>query len=158
AMGDDVAEPDGEVEDANERRRYGQGSSVVRGACGSGSWRSRLERGNRGRRSAQFQPRAADTQVELDDVGAGDDAQDGRQVGLAEAGVGEQRVGVGSHTRSMYELSRVSTRTLSPVLTNNGTLMVRPVSNWAGFVPPVAVSPLKPGSVCVTSSTTFSGK
>ena len=34
----------------------------------------------------------------------------------------------------MYEPSRVSTRILSPVLTNSGTLIVRPVSRTGGLV------------------------
>jgi len=36
---------------------------------------------------------------------------------------------------------------LSPSFTNKGTLTVAPVSTVAGFVAPVAVLPLIPGSV-----------
>src|SRR5919202_1309188 len=97
-----------------------------------------------------------DGHVELDDVGAGQDRQQVRQLLFGQAGILRQRVA--AHTRSMYEPSRVSTRILSPVLTNNGTWMTLPVSSVAGLVPPVAVSPLKPGSVLVTSSTTLSGR
>ena len=35
--------------------------------------------------------------------------------------------------------------------------MTAPVSSFAGFVPPVAVSPLNPGSVSTTSSSTNVG-
>ena len=40
---------------------------------------------------------------------------------------------------------------------NNGTLTTAPVANVAGLVPPVAVSPRKPGSVSITSITTWFG-
>src|SRR4051812_22934603 len=57
--------------------------------------------------------------------------------------------------RDMYEPERVSTLILSPMLTNSGTFTVAPVSSVAGLLPPPeAVSPLTPGSVCVTSSST----
>ena len=53
---------------------------------------------------------------------------------------------------------RVSTRTLSPMFTNSGTLTWAPVSSVAGFVPPPeAVSPRRPGSVSVTSRSTALG-
>ena len=38
-----------------------------------------------------------------------------------------------------------------------GTLSVKPVSTFAGLVAPVAVLPLKPGAVSVTSKTTWDG-
>ena len=37
--------------------------------------------------------------------------------------------------------------TISPSETNSGTLTTAPVERVAGFEPPVAVSPLTPGSV-----------
>jgi len=37
------------------------------------------------------------------------------------------------------------------MLTKRGTWTTRPVSNVAGLLPPEAVSPLTPGSVCFTS-------
>ena len=44
------------------------------------------------------------------------------------------------------------------MLTNKGTpLTVYPVESVAGLVPPVAVSPLSPGSVSVTSNSTKLG-
>ena len=42
-----------------------------------------------------------------------------------------------------------------PISTNKGTDTVAPVSTVAGLEAPVAVSPLKPGSVSVTSSSTL---
>lgn len=45
----------------------------------------------------------------------------------------------------------------SPLSTNKGTFIVAPVSTVAGLVAPVAVSPLKPGSVSITSSSTKLG-
>ena len=59
--------------------------------------------------------------------------------------------------RSIYSPVLVSIRILSPVLINSGTLISAPVSSVAGFVALVAVSPLKPGSVSVTSSSTKNG-
>ena len=50
-------------------------------------------------------------------------------------------------TRLTYEPSRVSTSTLSPVLTKRGTRISAPVSRVAGLRVLVAVSPLMPGSV-----------
>src|SRR5690606_17263978 len=61
------------------------------------------------------------------------------------------------HTRDRYSLVRVSMRTLSPCSTKSGTCTTSPVSRVAGLVAPVAVSPLKPGSVWVTSSSTKVG-
>ena len=43
---------------------------------------------------------------------------------------------------------------LSPTFTKNGTWTVKPVSTVAGLDPPLAVSPLMPGSVSATSSVT----
>ena len=57
----------------------------------------------------------------------------------------------------------MSTLTFSPVVRNSGTWISAPVSNVAGFVPPVERSPCSPGSVWeITSSTdvgssTYSG-
>src|SRR3954465_13437798 len=59
--------------------------------------------------------------------------------------------------REMYLLSRGSTLTLSPTLTNIGTWTTAPVSSVAGFVTFETVSPLTPGSVSVTVSSTDAG-
>src|SRR5712692_7868314 len=60
-------------------------------------------------------------------------------------------------TRSRYAPVRVSTRIRSPTDTNNGTCTVAPVSNVAGFDPPLTVSPRMPGVVAVTVSSTALG-
>ena len=52
---------------------------------------------------------------------------------------------------------RVSIFNLSPISMNSGTCRVKPVSTVAGLVVLEAVSPLKPGSVAVTSSSTKFG-
>ena len=52
---------------------------------------------------------------------------------------------------------RVSILSLSPVLTNKGTLTCKPVSSFAGLVVLLLVSPLKPGSVSTTESSTNVG-
>ena len=57
----------------------------------------------------------------------------------------------------MYSHVRVSILILSPVLMNRGTLISAPVSTVAGFVAFVAVSPLIPGYVSVTSRSTKYG-
>src|SRR6476660_330829 len=62
-----------------------------------------------------------------------------------------------SLTRSTYSPLLVLTRINSPSFTNKGTITVAPVSTVAGFKVLVAVSPLKPGSLYVTLTTTFSG-
>ncbi len=54
----------------------------------------------------------------------------------------------------MKRPSRVSICRTSPISMNIGTWMVTPVSMVAGLVEPWTVSPLKPGSVSVTSSST----
>ena len=46
---------------------------------------------------------------------------------------------------------------ISPISTNRGTRISAPVSRVAGLVTFVAVSPLKPGSVSVISSSTKLG-
>ncbi len=51
---------------------------------------------------------------------------------------------------SRYSPLRVSTLIMSPTLMKRGTWIVMLVSSFAGLLPPVAVSPLKPGSVSVT--------
>src|SRR5829696_388079 len=56
-----------------------------------------------------------------------------------------------------YSLERVSTLTWSPTLTKSGTCTTTPVSRVAGLVPPVAVSPLRPGSVSETPRSTWAG-
>src|SRR5215212_12156484 len=56
-----------------------------------------------------------------------------------------------------YSLERVSTRTLSPALIKSGTCTTIPVSRVAGLEPPVAVSPLRPGSVSDTPRSTCAG-
>ena len=47
--------------------------------------------------------------------------------------------------------------TSSPSDTNRGTFIIAPVESVAGFVPPVAVSPFTPGSVCVIFRSTKVG-
>ena len=61
------------------------------------------------------------------------------------------------YTRERYSPVLVSILITSSVSTKSGTYTVAPVSTVAGFVAPVAVSPLKPGSVSVTVSSTKSG-
>src|SRR5919107_1250260 len=61
------------------------------------------------------------------------------------------------HTLVRYSLDRVSTLTRSPTLMKSGTCTTTPVSRVAGLVPPVAVSPLSPGSVSETSRSTCAG-
>src|SRR5215211_1692682 len=56
-----------------------------------------------------------------------------------------------------YSLERVSTRTLSSALIKSGTCTTTPVSRVAGLEPPVAVSPLRPGSVSDTPRSTCAG-
>jgi hypothetical protein len=51
----------------------------------------------------------------------------------------------------------VSTLTFSPWLMNSGTWISWPVSRVAGLVRPVALSPARPGSVNVTTSSTEAG-
>jgi hypothetical protein len=46
------------------------------------------------------------------------------------------------YTRSMYAPESVFTRIFAPDSMNSGTFTTSPVSVVAGFVPPVAVSPL----------------
>src|SRR5690606_25679928 len=62
-----------------------------------------------------------------------------------------------SLARPKYSPVRVSTRTTSPIFINKGTLTTAPVVRVAGLVPPWAVSPFKPGSVCTTSNSTWLG-
>src|SRR6266536_4107222 len=50
-----------------------------------------------------------------------------------------------SYTRSTYAPVLVLMRIRSPVVRKSGTCTISPVSVVAGLVPPVAVSPLKPG-------------
>src|SRR5690606_35637442 len=62
-------------------------------------------------------------------------------------------------TRETYSPVRVSTLTTSPSSTNSGTRTTAPVSSFAGFTPPWAVSPRTPGSVStIFSSTKFGGE
>src|SRR5437879_6460500 len=62
-----------------------------------------------------------------------------------------------THTRDWYSPVSVFTRTLSPSLTNGGTLITRPVSSVAGFTCALAVAPLMPGTVSLTSRSTVAG-
>ena len=64
---------------------------------------------------------------------------------------------IGVYALSIYSQVRVSTRILSPSLINSGTRISAPVSTVAGFKVLVAVLPLTPGSVAVTSSSTKLG-
>src|SRR6185312_17094023 len=67
-------------------------------------------------------------------------------------------LGAAHYARAVYSPERVSTRMRSPRSTNSGTWIVAPVSSVAGFVPPLDTeSPRRPGSVCVTSSSTALG-
>src|SRR5829696_6177032 len=67
------------------------------------------------------------------------------------------RQGVAHCTRVRYAPERVSTLIRSPVSTNSGTWTTAPVSTVAGLVAPETRSPLMPGSVSVTSSSTAAG-
>ena len=57
----------------------------------------------------------------------------------------------------MYSHVLVSILKISPIFTNNGTWISKPVSSFAGFPDVVVVFPLNPGSVYVTSSSTNVG-
>src|SRR4029077_10308041 len=59
------------------------------------------------------------------------------------------RSGVGPYTRFLYSWVRVSISTLSPVWTNSGTEICRPVASLALFSTLPEVSPLTAGSVSV---------
>ena len=60
-------------------------------------------------------------------------------------------------TRDWYSPVSVLTRTLSPSLTNGGTWMTRPVSSVAGLTCALAVAPLMPGTVSLTTRSTVGG-
>src|SRR4029079_5067132 len=62
------------------------------------------------------------------------------------------------HTRDWYSPVSVLTRTLSPSLTNEGTLMTRPVSSVAGLTCALAVAPLMPGTVSFTTQPPVGGR
>src|ERR1035437_487571 len=70
----------------------------------------------------------------------------------------ERLRGIGHQTRSTYFPVRVSTRIRSSWLTKSGTSTTSPVSTVAGLNAALAVSPLKPGSVAVTVSSTDVGR
>ena len=57
----------------------------------------------------------------------------------------------------MYSHVLVSIFNTSPMFTNNGTCISKPVSSFAGFPEVVVVFPLNPGSVYVTSYSTNVG-
>ena len=61
------------------------------------------------------------------------------------------------YARETYSASSVLITSESPTFTKNGTWTVNPVSTVAGFDPPLAVSPLMPGSVSTTFSSTVIG-
>src|SRR5438067_13279490 len=61
-------------------------------------------------------------------------------------------------TRWTYLASDVSTRILSPSLTNGGTGTTSPVSRVAGFITELAVAFWMVGSVCVTFKSMVSGR
>src|SRR6476660_4863739 len=83
----------------------------------------------------------------------GGDGADQRLLGeQADRGVDDA-----GHAREMYRASRVSTRITSPTLTNRGTATTAPVSSVAGLVTLETVSPLTPGSVSTTFSSTAAG-
>src|SRR6516162_4390449 len=60
--------------------------------------------------------------------------------------------------RLRYSPVRVSTATISPMLTNGGTVILRPVSSVAGLNWAAAVAPLTDGSVSLTWSSTVAGR
>ena len=60
-------------------------------------------------------------------------------------------------TRDTYSWDRVSIFRISPSSINKGTRTTAPVDNFAGLTPPLAVSPLTPGSVSITSNSTKLG-
>src|SRR5947209_17976938 len=74
---------------------------------------------------------------------------------------GDRRRGAGPapyFARLRYSPVRVSTATISPMLTNGGTVILRPVSSVAGLYCAAAVAPLTDGSVSVTFSSTVAGR
>src|SRR5437763_6960549 len=60
-------------------------------------------------------------------------------------------------TRAWYSPVSVLTRTLSPSLMNGGTCTTSPVSSVAGFTCALAVAPLMPGTVSLTTRSTVCG-
>src|SRR5581483_4196737 len=81
-----------------------------------------------------------------------------RQAVLAEeVGQAAELPVVHRQARSMYAPVRVSIRRTSPSSMNRGTWTTAPVSSVAGFEPPDAVSPRRPGSVRTTASSTKFG-
>src|SRR5215211_603793 len=71
---------------------------------------------------------------------------------------GAALLGPAHQARETYSPERVSTRTRSPTSTNSGTRTVTPDSSVAGLSPPPdAVSPLTPGCVSDTVSSTALG-
>src|SRR5438094_323020 len=60
-------------------------------------------------------------------------------------------------TRAWYSPVSVLTRTLSPSLMNGGTCTTSPVSSVAGFTFALAVAPLMPGTVSLTTRSTVCG-
>lgn len=72
--------------------------------------------------------------------------------GLACRSFRQRYVAIAYLTRETYSPERVSTRTTSPICTNNGTLTTAPVLRVAGLPPVPAVSPFRPGSVSVISA------
>ncbi len=62
-----------------------------------------------------------------------------------------------SRLATWYSAVSVLTRILSPSLTNDGTCTTRPVSSVAGFTCALAVAPLMPGTVSLTSRSTVGG-
>src|SRR6059058_3430750 len=61
------------------------------------------------------------------------------------------------YTLDWYSPVSVLTRTLSPSFTNGGTWMTRPVSSVAGLTCALAVAPLIPGTVSLTTRSTVCG-
>src|SRR5580700_7362799 len=68
-----------------------------------------------------------------------------------------ERRGAYCLAREMYSPVRVSMRSTSPSLMKSGTRTTAPVSSFADFWPPVAVSPRSPGSVSITFNSMCGG-
>src|SRR5262249_5285497 len=62
-----------------------------------------------------------------------------------------------TQTRPWYSPVSVLMRILSPSLTNGGTWTTRPVSSVAGLTWALAVAPLMPGTVSLTTRSTVGG-
>src|SRR5262249_40443966 len=84
---------------------------------------------------------------------AGDDLDPAVIARMAVSTVG----GFRHYARDWYSPVSVLTRILSPSLTNGGTCTTSPVSSVAGLTCALAVAPLMPGTVDVTTRSTVGG-